>query len=534
MTDLAVADAPSMSVPPAVSVCGITKRYGEVVACDDIDLDLRQGEIHGVLGENGAGKSTLMKILIGLVGPDQGHIEVHGRQESITDPRRAADLGIGMVHQHFSLVDELLVWENVVLGERGRLDRNAARALVGEIGERYGLGLDPDATVGDLTAGSRQRVEIVKCLRRDPDIVIFDEPTSVLTPHESEQLFAVLRVAVRDEGKAVALVSHKLDEILHATDVVSILRRGRVVDSMTTSSADARSLAQAMVGRPVSLRTSAMALGLIAESGTATVPTSSPDLGATTQPAPVGPPALRISDALVTRQGHAALDHLTLDVYAGEIVGLAGVEGNGQADLVDLLGSLVTLDHGSVEVGGVAVPTGRAGAMSTAGIALIPEDRHDAGCVLELSIAENLWLNELADGRSLGRIDRVARRRFAERLIEEYGISCTGPDAPFGSLSGGNQQRVVLARELSGHPSILVAAQPTRGLDVGAIEFMGQRLRAAADDGIAVLLISSELEEILFLADRIVVIHAGSIRGEMRRADVDIDRIGLLMGGMDA
>ena len=533
MTDLAVADAPSMSVPPAVSVRGITKRYGDVVACDDIDLDLRQAEIHGVLGENGAGKSTLMKILIGLVGPDQGRIEVHGRQESITDPRRAADLGIGMVHQHFSLVDELLVWENVVLGERGRLDRNAARALVAEIGERYGLDLDPDATVGDLTAGFRQRVEIVKCLRRDPDIVIFDEPTSVLTPHESEQLFAVLRIAVRDEGKAVALVSHKLDEILHATDVVSILRRGRVVDSMTTSSADARSLAQAMVGRPVSLRTSAMALGLIAEGGPAPEPTSR-DLGATPEPALVGSPALRISDAVVTRRGRATLDRLTLDVYAGEIVGVAGVEGNGQADLVDLLGSLVTLDHGSVEVGGVAVPTGRAGAMSTAGIALIPEDRHDAGCVLELSITENLWLNELADGRALGRIDRVARRRFAERLIEEYGISCSGPDAPFGSLSGGNQQRVVLARELSGHPSILVAAQPTRGLDVGAIEFMGQRLRAAADDGIAVLLISSELEEILFLADRIVVIHAGSIRGEMRRADVDIDRIGLLMGGMDA
>jgi len=534
VTDLAVAGAPSVGAPPAVSVRGITKRYGDVVACEDIDLDLRQGEIHGVLGENGAGKSTLMKILIGLVGPDQGRIEVHGRPESITDPRRAADLGIGMVHQHFSLVDELLVWENVVLGERGRLDRNAARALVGEIGERYGLGLEPDAVVGDLTAGSRQRVEIVKCLRRDPDIVIFDEPTSVLTPQESEQLFAVLRVAVRDEGKAVALVSHKLDEILHATDVVSILRRGRVVDSMTTSSADARSLAQAMVGRPVSLRTSALALGLIPDSGSATRATTSHDLGATPEPAPAGPPALRISNAVVTRRGHATLNHLTLDVYAGEIVGVAGVEGNGQADLVDLLGSLVALDSGTVEVGGIEIVSGRAGAMGAAGIALIPEDRHDSGCVLNLTVAENLWLNELGRGMSLGRIDRAERRRHAMRLIDEYGISCTGPDAPYASLSGGNQQRVVLAREMSGHPSILIAAQPTRGLDVGAIEFMGQRLRAAADDGIAVLLISSELEEILFLADRVVVIHDGSIRGEMPRADVDIDRIGLLMGGVDA
>ena len=532
MPELTIAASPTLNVPaPAVSVRGITKRYGDVVACDNIDLDLRPGEVQGVLGENGAGKSTLMKILIGLVGPDQGHVEVRGRRESITDPRRAATLGIGMVHQHFSLVDELRVWENVVLGEGGRLDRDAARKLVREIGDRYGLGLDPDAVVGDLTAGLRQRVEIVKCLRRDPSIVIFDEPTSVLTPHESEQLFGVLRVAVRDEGKAVALVSHKLDEILHATDVVSILRRGRVVDTMITSAADARTLAQAMVGRPVSLRSEAMALGLFTEEAQSSdvAPSSAP-----AAPVSTTPPALRVRDAVVTRGGTTTLDHLTLDVYAGEIVGVAGVEGNGQAELVDVLGSLLPLDRGAVEVGGVEVPTGRAGAMHAAGIALIPEDRHDAGCVLELSVAENLWLNELARGRALGRIDRAARRRLAVRLIDEYGISCAGPDAPFGSLSGGNQQRVVLARELSGKPSVLVAAQPTRGLDVGAIEFVRQRLRAAADDGIAVLLISSELEEILFLSDRVVVIHAGNIRGEMRRGDFDIDRIGLLMGGVDA
>ena len=420
-----------------------------------------------------------------------------------------------------------------MLGEGGRLDRDAARALVGDIGARYGLGLDPDAVVGDLTAGFRQRVEIVKCLRRDPHIVIFDEPTSVLTPQESEQLFAVLRVAVRKEGKAVALVSHKLEEILHATDVVSILRRGRVVDSMATADADARTLAQAMVGRPVSLRSEAMALGLITDGEIAT---GSPEAAADEVGAPsssaAGPPALRIRDAVVTKRGVSTLDRLTLDVFAGEIVGVAGVEGNGQADLVDVLGSLVTLDSGVVEVHGDAIPTGRAGAMSAAGIALIPEDRHASGCVLGLSVAENLWLGQLATGRALGRVDRSARRRFAERMIADYGISCAGPDAPFASLSGGNQQRVVLARELSGRPSVLVAAQPTRGLDVGAIEFMGQRLRAAADDGIAVLLISSELEEILFLADRIVVIHAGSIRGEMPRGDVDIDRIGMLMGGV--
>jgi len=535
VTDLAV--APRAVTPPAVAVRGVTKRYGEVVACDSIDLDLRPAEVHGILGENGAGKSTLMKVLIGLVGPDQGHIEVHGERQLIADPQHAAALGIGMVHQHFSLVDELRVWENVVLGERGRLDRRAARTLVAEIAERYGLDLEPDAVVGRLTAGQRQRVEIVKCLRRDPQIVIFDEPTSVLTPQESEQLFRVLRVAVREEGKAVALVSHKLDEILHATDVVSILRRGRVVDSMVTGDADARSLAHAMVGRPVSLRSEGLALGILDEEhpdvlipapapGAAPLPTP-----AESRPMVLGPPALRIADAVATREGRRVLDHLTLDVYAGEILGIAGVEGNGQSALGDVLSSLVTLESGTVEVGGVAVRSGRAGAMADAGIAVIPEDRHDSGCVLSLSVAENLFLNELGQGRAFGRYDREALCRRAEPLIEEFGIRCSGPDAPFSSLSGGNQQRVVLARELASSPRVLVAAQPTRGLDVGAIEFMGERLREAARNGIAVLLVSSELEEILHLADRIAVIHAGAIRGEMTRGNVDIDRIGLLMGG---
>jgi simple sugar transport system ATP-binding protein len=430
-----------------------------------------------------------------------------------------------MVHQHFSLVDELTVWENVALGERGRLDRRVARRLVGDIGDRYGLGLDPDSMVGNLTAGFRQRVEIVKCLRRDPAIVIFDEPTSVLTPQESEQLFAALRVAVVAEEKAVALVSHKLDEVLHATDVVTIMRQGRVVDEMATAAADARTLAQAMVGRPVSLRHEALALGLVE---------GAPADAAAVETSPALPPALRIIDAVATLRGRTVLDHLSLDVAPGEIVGVAGVEGNGQAELADVLGSLLTLDAGRVEVNGTAVSTGRAGAMAEAGIGLIPEDRHDAGSVLGLTVAENLALGELGRGWAFGRIDRGDRRRRAEQLIAEFGIDCTGSDAPFASLSGGNQQRVVLARELAADPTVLVAAQPCRGLDVGAIEFIGQRLRAAAERGIAVLLISNELEEILALSDRIVVIHAGRVRGMMTRADADVERIGLLMGGVDA
>ena len=523
---------------------GLVKRYGTVTACDGVDLDLWPGEIHGVLGENGAGKSTLMKILIGLVLPDEGAVEVRGERARIADPQAASELGIGMVHQHFSLVNELRVWENVVLGERRRLDAGAARRRVRTIAARYGLDVDPDARVEDLTAGQRQRVEIVKCLRRDPEIVIFDEPTSVLTPQESEHLFRVLRVAVERDGRAVALVSHKLDEILRATDLVTILRRGCVVSSSRTADTDARSLAQAMVGRPVSLRGEAGALGYIAEHDPSAASTFDPDhVGGDTHvfdaDTPAGgvattppTPPLRIRGARAARSdGKVLLGGVDLDVRAGEIVGVAGVEGNGQTELVEVLSSLRHLDAGTVEVGGIEIPTGHAGAMAIAGIGVIPEDRHDAGCVLDLSVAQNLYLAQLADGRALGRIDRDHMRAEAVRLIDEYAISCAGPDAPFRSLSGGNQQRVVLARELTAGPSVLVAAQPTHGLDVGAIEFMSDRLRDAASSGMAVLLVSSELEEILHLADRIVVMFAGRIVGEMRRADADFEHLGLLMAG---
>jgi len=543
-----MADTPGSPGTPAVRVRGLVKRYGSVTACDGVDLDLHPGQIHGVLGENGAGKSTLMKVLIGLVLPDEGYTEVHGKRIRIVDPQQAAELGVGMVHQHFSLVEELRVWENVVLGERRRLDAGAAKRRVRTIAARYGLDLDPDARVEDLTAGQRQRVEIVKCLRRDPGIVVFDEPTSVLTPQESEQLFAVLRVAVEREGRAVALVSHKLDEILRATDVVTILRRGKVVGSSATADTDASSLAQAMVGRPVSLRSEAGALGFVAERVAADAPLGESPDGPLDGPSGVGsemapgseatprrPVVLRLRGARSVRSdGKVLLDGVDLEVRAGEIVGVAGVEGNGQTELVEVLSSLRGLDAGSVEVAGVEVPTGRAGAMGHARVGVIPEDRHDAGCVLDLSIAQNLHLADLAGGRPLRRIDRAAMTTAAERLIDEYQVSCAGPDAPFRSLSGGNQQKVVLARELSADPAVLVASQPTHGLDVGAIEFMSERLRAAATGGVAVLLVSSELEEILHLADRIVVMFSGRVVGEMHRDDADFERIGLLMAGAAA
>ena len=467
-----------------------------------------------------------MKILIGLVLPDAGSIEIDGRATSIHDPLDAAAHGIGMVHQHFSLVDALTVWENVALGEAGRLDPTSVRERIAEIGEHYGLHVDPDARVGDLTAGLRQRVEIIKCLRRDPSIVIFDEPTSVLTPEESEQLFTSFRDVVAAEGRAVVLVSHKLDEVLTATDDVTIMRQGKVIDRYLTSEADAQSLARGMVGRDVSLRAGRAALGMIDLEGAAEINGDS-----TTPKAP----ALRIEGATALGpQGVRLLDELTLDVAPGEILGLAGVEGNGQRALADLLSSLVPLDAGTVTVDGVAIASDTPGAMAAAGIGVIPEDRHDSGVVLDMSVAENLVMVDPGRVADRGVIDRTRLDAVATRLIDEFDIACAGPDAPLWSLSGGNQQRVVLARELDQHPIVLVAAQPTRGLDVGAIEYMSQRLRAAAEAGVAVLLISSELEEILELADRIAVISRGRIVGEMSRADADLERLGLLMGGSTA
>ncbi|MXZ76914.1 MAG: ABC transporter ATP-binding protein [Acidimicrobiia bacterium] len=535
---------------PAVELVGITKRFGGIIACDQVDLTLHRGRIHGILGENGAGKSTLMKVLIGLVLPDAGSVRIDGQPRTIHDPLAAAALGIAMVHQHFSLVDQLSVWENVALGEEGRLKSGGVRDRVAAISQQYGLEIDPDARVGELTAGLRQRVEIIKCLRRDPHILVFDEPTSVLTPEESEQLFGTLREVVAAEGRAVVLVSHKLDEVLHATDEITIMRQGRVVDHRPTQEADARSLARAMVGREVSLRSERAAFGLAdieeaeeanqeAEVGFRADIDKATDVDAEDwQPAGVtksDEPVMRIEGVSVRGRGGARLlDDISLDLRAGEIVGVAGVEGNGQRTLGDLLSSLVRLNTGRVVVNDKEVPTGSPGAMAKAGVAVIPEDRHDSGVVLDMTVAENLLMVDPHRVARHGVMDKAQTTELAQKMIEEFDIGCSGPDAPLWSLSGGNQQRVVLARELAAEPDVLIAAQPTRGLDVGAIEYMTDRLRQTAIDGVAVLLISSELEEILDLADRIVVMSRGRIVGELSHDDANLETLGLLMGGSEA
>jgi ABC-type uncharacterized transport system ATPase subunit len=512
------------ATPPALSLRGMMKHFGQVTACDGVDLDLEHGEIHGILGENGAGKSTLMKMVIGLALPDRGTIRLNGEPVRMTDPLQAAKRGIGMVHQHYSLVDALTAWENVALGETGSLEAGGTRARMLEVCDRYGLEVDPDAVVRDLTAGLRQRVEIIKCLIHEPSIIILDEPTSVLTPAESEYLFQVLREGVHREGWAVALVSHKLDEVLHATDRITIMRDGRVVERVATADADAPSLARAMVGRDVSLRAGAAALGVAIEAD---------DVVASETPA-VGP-ILEIVDArLVAPDGAVLLDGLTLDVRPGEIVGVAGVEGNGQTPLSWVMSSLTPLASGTVRMEGVEIPTGVAGKMKDAGIAVIPADRYHSGCIPDMTVAENLVLATIDLVSHRGVLDPGAINDHAAELIDEFDIHTPGPDTPFAQLSGGNQQRVVLARALSDRPKVLVAHQPTRGLDVGAIEYIGERLKSAAHDGIGVLLLSTDLGEIMALADRIVVIYRGRIIGHMSRAEVDMEQLGLLIGGSTA
>ena len=519
---------------PALTLRGVSKRYGPVVACDAVDLAVRPGEIHGLLGENGAGKSTLMKILLGLVHRDAGTITRGTEPVEIDSPQVAVDLGLGMVHQHFSLIEPLTVWENVILGDTGRIDRAAACAQVEEVSRRYGLPIDPHVRVDRLSAGERQRVELIKCLRRDPSVLILDEPTSVLTQAESAELFTVLRRVVQAERRAVILISHKLAEIMAATDRVTVLRRGAVAFHGATKDTTAQELARQMVGREVSLQAESAALGLLPVERPA--PVADAD-GAEVAPSAAGPAqekpaALRLREVTLLVGGLPVLDRLSLDVAPGEIVGLYGVEGNGQATVGELLSGLLVPDSGTVEIDGRPVDLVRPGALHHAGLGIVPEDRHHSGVVLDMSVAENLVMKSLAGVTTRGVLSRRRMHRIAQRQMTEFNIVAPSPDTPLRSLSGGNQQRVVLARELSAGPKALVAAQPTHGLDVGAIEDMYVRLRQAAAEGVAVLLISTELEEVMALANRIAVISSGRIVGVLPTAEATAERLGMLVGGV--
>jgi simple sugar transport system ATP-binding protein len=491
---------------------GIRKEFPGVVANDDVSFDVRRGEVHALLGENGAGKSTLMNILYGLYRPDAGEIRLNGKPVSFSSASDAIDAGIGMVHQHFMLIPVMTVAENVVLGtEPVRsgvfLDEPAAEKRVADMAKTFRFAVDPGALVEDIGVGQQQRVEIMKALYRNADLLILDEPTAVLTPQEASDLFEILRT-LRREGISIIFISHKLNEVLDIADRVTVLRRGKTIETVPRAGATEASLARAMVGRDVLLRVEKT-------------------------PAEPGDVLLSVRDL------HVRDDRLiekvrgvSLDVRAGEIVGIAGVDGNGQTELIDALTGLRRIESGTVTIGDHELTHAKAKAALDAGMGHIPEDRQRRGLVLEFSIAENLALHDYAkapDARWGWTFpNRVVQR--ARSLIGEFDIRGGGPFTRAGGLSGGNQQKLVAAREISRDPKVLIAAQPTRGLDVGAIEYLHRRLIIERDEGRAILLISLELDEILSLADRILVLYEGEIVGE-HTGEVSEEEIGLEMLG---
>lgn len=501
---------------PAVELTGISKRFGAVVANDGVDLVLRAGTVHAVMGENGAGKSTLMSILFGLVRPDSGSIVVNGVPVSFSGPLDAIAAGLGMVHQHFRLFDEMTVAENVVFGAeprtRGRLDRKAAAERVRELAARYGLETDPSARVGDLSAGAKQRVEILKALHRDARILILDEPTAVLTPSEVTSLFDVIRRAAND-GATVVLVTHKIQEVLAISDEVTVLRDGRVTGRFDAATATATSLVHAMTGR---------AVHDVANPGTGTP----------------GQTVLEVDHLSVTSGATALVSDVSLQVRAGEIVGIAGVSGNGQHDLVAAILGTAQAASGSVRLLGRDVTADSVRKRREQGLAVIPEDRRGEGSAITMSITENIMLGHhrrapigAPSGIRRGWMSLPAARRMATDLIAAYDIRTSGESLPVGSLSGGNAQKVVVAREMSHQAPLLIAEQPTQGVDVGAIESIHGRLLDYRSSGGAVLLVSHEISELRALADRILVMFGGAIVAEFDRQEATVERIGAALAG---
>ncbi|HEX2314807.1 MAG TPA: ABC transporter ATP-binding protein [Thermomonospora sp.] len=493
---------------------GITKRFGSLVANDGIDLEVRPGEIHCLLGENGAGKSTLMNILYGLYQPDEGEILVDGKPLACHGPRDAISAGIGMVHQHFMLVPVFTVAENIMLGDErtgplGWLDRRRARRDVAEVSERYGLRVDPDALVADLPVGVQQRVEIVKALIREARVLILDEPTAVLTPQETEELFTVMR-SLRESGRSIVFITHKLKEVRASADRITVIRRGRVVGTAEPTASEVE-LAGLMVGRDVRL----------------TVDKAPPALAEDVEPAFAVRDLTVLDDA-----GSPVVDDVTFEIRPGEILGVAGVQGNGQTELAEAILGLRPVASGGVWLDGRELTGDPPRKRLRAGVGYVPEDRSHDALVGGSSVAENLVL-DLFDRPPFGRrgtMDVRAVRQNAEQRVVEFDIRTSSIETPVGTLSGGNQQKVVVAREMSRPLRLLVAAQPTRGVDVGAMEFIHKRIVMERDQGRPVLIISTELDEIYGLADRIAVMYRGKIMAIVPPG-TSREHIGLLMAG---
>jgi simple sugar transport system ATP-binding protein len=498
--------------PVVLEMRRVTKRFPGIVANDDVSIDLRLGEVHALLGENGAGKSTLMNCLYGLYHPDEGEILIKGTPVRLGSPRAAIDHGVGMVHQHFMLIPVMTVAENIVLAVEPRtngvfLDQRAAERNVREISERFGLAVDPHARIQDISVGQQQRVEILKALYRGADILVLDEPTAVLTPQEAQELFAIVE-SLTAQGKSVIFISHKLNEVLQIADRITVLRRGKLIETLPAAGATEKGLATLMVGREVVLDV---------EKG----------------PSTPGESLLTVDDLhVIDDRGLEKVKGVSFDVRGGEIVGIAGIDGNGQTELIDALTGLRSVAAGRVRVAGADVTDDNAREHNDSGLGHIPEDRQRRGLVLEFSIAENIALHDFRKPpRSRwGWLFPRTLVQSARRLIADFDVRGGDARTPAGALSGGNQQKVILAREIDRDPKVLIAAQPTRGLDVGAIEYVHRRLIEERGEGRGILLVSLELEEILSLSDRILVMYEGEIVGEFPPSATE-EELGVAMTG---
>ena len=500
--------------PIVLEMHNIVKQFGEFRANDDINLQVRRGQIHALLGENGAGKSTLMNQLSGLLQPTSGDILINGQKTIVDSPAKAAELGIGMVHQHFMLIDAFSVTENIVLGSEpvNGMNLNIKKATkdIQKLSEQYGLDVDPQALAGDISVGMQQRVEILKTLYRGADILIFDEPTAVLTPQEIDELMNIMR-HLAAEGKSIILITHKLDEIKAVADQVTVIRRGKSIDSFPVAGVSSQELADIMVGRSVSLYDTAKT------------------------PAQPKETVLSLEDLTVKdSRGVTAVKDLSLDFKAGEVLGIAGIDGNGQSELISAITGLIPTTSGKVDLHGKKITNKKPRQITEAGVAHIPEDRHRFGLELDMTLAENIALQTYYKRplSKAGVLDYNAINKHARDLIEKFDVRTVNELVTAGSLSGGNQQKAIIARELDRHADFIIAAQPTRGLDVGAIEYIHQQLIYQRDANKAVMLVSFELDEILNVADRIAVISHGEITGIVNANETTKNELGLLMAGM--
>ena len=507
-------DGMGENTPYAIEMLNITKRFPGIIANDNITLQLRRGEIHALLGENGAGKSTLMSVLFGLYQPEKGTIKKDGKVVSIKNPNDATALGIGMVHQHFKLVECFTVLDNIIMGveptKMGFLQKKEARRKVMELSERYGLHVDPDAKIEDITVGMQQRTEILKMLYRDNEILIFDEPTAVLTPQEIDELMQIMR-NLAAEGKSILFISHKLAEIMAVSDRCSVLRKGKYIGTVNTKDTTAQELSAMMVGRNVNFHVEK-------------------------EDKEPGKVILKVENMTVASHLHKnnAVKNVSLEVRAGEIVCLAGIDGNGQTEFVYGLTGLEPLVSGKITLNGKDITNAPIRERSVSGVSHIPEDRHKHGLVLDYSLEDNIVLQRYFEPEftKAGFLRRKNIREYADRLIEQYDIrSGQGPVTIARSMSGGNQQKAIVAREIDRDPQLLIAVQPTRGLDVGAIEYIHKQIVAARDAGKAVLLVSLEMDEVLDVSDRILVMYEGEIVGELNPKKTTAEEMGLYMAG---